>query len=61
MLTLLFSSVGIGYFIYGKKQGKVVPLISGGMLCAYPYFVTTTMLFIVVGMALAVIPYFFRE
>jgi hypothetical protein len=61
MLTLLFSSIGIGYFVYGKKQGKVVPLISGGMLCAYPYFVTTTLLFIVTGVVLTVIPYLFRE
>jgi len=27
--SLLFSSVGLGFFIYGKKQKAVVPLFCG--------------------------------
>ena len=26
---VLFSSIGVGYFIYGRKQQKLVPLLSG--------------------------------
>lgn len=57
---LLFSSVGLGYFLYGKKQKMVTPLISGVALMIYPYFVAHTIVLIVTGLALIAIPYFFR-
>jgi hypothetical protein len=60
MWSLFFSSIGIGYFIYGKKQKRSVPLISGAVLCAYPYFVTNPFLFFGIGIVLAVAPYFIR-
>ncbi|MBU0755160.1 MAG: amino acid transport protein [Planctomycetes bacterium] len=61
MYSLLFSSIGMGYFIYGKKQKRSVPLISGVILCAYPYFVTNPILFFGVGAVVTVIPYFVRQ
>ena len=36
---LLFGSIGLGFFTYGKKQGAAVPLICGLLLMAVPYFV----------------------
>ena len=36
---LLFSSIGVGFFIYGKKQQRVVPLVCGLLLFIFPYFV----------------------
>jgi hypothetical protein len=57
---LLFSSVGLGFFIYGKKQKAVVPLISGLGLMIYPYFVSNTILLVAIGTALIVLPYFVR-
>ncbi|HEX9879306.1 MAG TPA: hypothetical protein VGB25_03830, partial [Candidatus Binatia bacterium] len=38
--STLFGSIGVGYFIYGKKQAQFVPLLSGIFLCVYPYFVS---------------------
>ena len=35
---VLFSGIGVGYFIYGRRQGKTVPLLCGLFLMAYPYF-----------------------
>jgi len=29
MLSILFGSIGAGYFIYGKKQQQCVPLLTG--------------------------------
>lgn len=29
LLGVLFSSIGLGYFIYGKKQKVIVPLVCG--------------------------------
>jgi len=58
---LLFGSIGLGYFIYGKKQRAVVPLVCGLALMVFPYFVPNTMLLVGVGALLVAIPYFFRQ
>jgi hypothetical protein len=57
---LLFGSIGLGFFLYGKKQGQIVPLISGLLLMAYPYFIDNTALLVGVGVALTAAPYFIR-
>ena len=58
---LLFGSIGLGYFIYGKKQRAVVPLVCGLGLMVFPYFVPNTMLLVGVGAMLIAIPYFLRQ
>jgi hypothetical protein len=57
---LLFGSIGIGFLIYGRKQGAVVPLACGLALMIFPYFVSDTILLITVGIMLIAIPYFVR-
>ena len=57
---LLFGSVGLGFFMYGKKQKAVVPLACGLALMVFPYFVTNTLLLVLIGFALIALPYFFR-
>ena len=61
MLGVVFSAIGFGFFLYGKKQKAIVPLLSGVGLMVYPYFVTNPLLMIVVGCALIAVPYFIRE
>jgi len=57
---LLFGSIGLGYFIYGKKQRAVVPLVCGLALMVFPYFVSNALLLAGIGALLAAIPYFLR-
>ncbi len=57
---LLFSSVGLGFFLYGKKQRAAVPLICGLALMIYPYFVSNVLALVSIGIVLAAIPYFLR-
>jgi predicted membrane protein len=57
---LLFGSIGLGFLIYGRKQRAVVPLICGLTLMVFPYFVSNTILLVVIGIVLIAIPYFFR-
>lgn len=57
---LLFSSIGLGYFIYGKRQHSPIPLLCGLGLMVYPYFVSGRLMLIVIGGALSAIPYFIR-
>ncbi len=57
---VLFGSVGLGYFVYGKKQKAVVPLVCGIALMVLPYFVTGVWWLFVLGAAIAAVPYFVR-
>jgi len=57
---VVFGAVGLAYFVYGKKQQKFVPMLCGIALITFPYFMSNTDLLVVVGLALSVIPYFFR-
>ncbi len=57
---VLFSSIGLGYFIYGKRQGAPVPLVCGIGLMIFPYFVPNSWAMVLVGAALMAVPYFVR-
>jgi len=57
---LIFGSIGLGYFVYGKKQGSLVPLVCGFGLMVFPYFVSNTVLLVIAGLLLSAIPYFVR-
>jgi hypothetical protein len=57
---VLFSSIGIGFFVYGKKQRQVVPLACGIALMIFPYFVSNNVLLVIVGLVLMAVPYFVR-
>jgi hypothetical protein len=58
--VVLFSSIGLGFFVYGKKQRAVVPLVCGLTLMVYPYFVSNTLLLVVIGAVLTAVPYFIK-
>jgi hypothetical protein len=60
LLGVLFGSVGLGYFLYGKKQRAIVPLVCGLVLMVVPYFISSVALLLAVGVALAALPYFVR-
>ena len=57
---VLLSSIGLGYFLYGKKQKALVPSLCGISLMLIPYFVTNTLILLAVGITLCVIPYFVK-
>ena len=58
---LLFSSIGLGFFLYGRKQRAVVPLVCGLVLMIYPYFIPNVIALVAIGAALTAVPYFFRS
>jgi len=40
LLRVLFGSLGVGFFIYGRRQQTIVPLLCGlALMVAVPYFV----------------------
>lgn len=59
--SLLFGIVGYAAYRYGKKAGNFNPMAIGVTLMVYPYFISQTWLLYVVGIALCVGLYLFRE
>ena len=57
---LLFSAIGMGFFLYGRKQKRAIPLVCGIVLMVYPYFVPSTIWLVVIGVVLCAVPYFVR-
>lgn len=59
-VMLIFGSIGMGYFIYGKKQQKYVPLTIGIALMVYSYFVSSITWNVIIGIVLSIIPMLIR-
>jgi hypothetical protein len=59
--SLVFGSIGMGFFVYGKKQGSPAPLICGLLLMVFPYFVSNDVVMVLMGLGLIAAPYFFRN
>ncbi|WP_417660797.1 hypothetical protein [Pseudomonas sp.] len=57
---LVFGSVGLGFFIYGRKRSRTMPFICGLGLMLFPYFISSTLLMVAIGCSLIALPYFFR-
>ena len=57
---LLFGSFGLGFFMYGRKQKAVVPLVCGLVLMVFPYFISNAVLLVAIGVALMAIPFLVR-
>ncbi len=55
---LVFSSIGLGYAIYGRRQNKKLVFYSGLGLIIYPYFVGDLKILIIIGLGLLLAPYF---
>ena len=55
-LGLFFSAVGMGYFVYGKNQGKVIALLAGIALMISPFFSTSPLVLSLVCLILMAVP-----
>jgi len=52
--SLIWGSVGMGYFIYGKKQSSWAPMVGGVLMMAASYFVGSALLMSLVCVGLIV-------
>jgi len=59
--ALLFGSIGLGYFIYGKRQAQSVVRYTGLALMVFPYFVTDVFAVVLAGTILLFLPYFIKR
>ena len=60
LVSVLFSSIGAGYFLYGRKQAQIIPLLTGIALCVYPYCLSNGYAIVIVGLLLTALPWLIR-
>jgi len=60
MMGVLFGSIGLGFFVYGKKQKAVIPFVSGIGLMALPYIISNIYILILLCIVLVFLPYFIK-
>ncbi len=52
LVSFLFGTIGLGVFLYGKRQARLL-LVAGGLaLMLYPYFIPGWRLSLAVGLLL---------
>ena len=56
--AMLFGAMGMGYFIYGKRQRTAIPFMCGMALFIFPYFMPNVYMLVLVGLAIMAVPYF---
>jgi hypothetical protein len=61
ILSLLFGLVGMGFFMYGKSTGQMIPLGAGVLLMICPTFIPNAIAMVIVCLALSVAPFVLRE
>jgi hypothetical protein len=59
--SLFWGSVGLGYFIYGKKQRVWPPMAGGALMMAASYFVGSALLMSLVCALLVGAVYFLSK
>lgn len=57
LVGVVAGAIGMGYFIYGKRQTKIVPMVAGALLCIYPYFIDSLLWLSLVGLLLIAAPF----
>ncbi|HHH43449.1 MAG TPA: hypothetical protein ENK49_04855 [Gammaproteobacteria bacterium] len=57
---IIFGAIGVGFFVYGKRQKAIVPLVTGIALLVFPYFVSNLYALLLVGAGLLALPWFVR-
>ncbi|KEF33164.1 hypothetical protein D777_00172 [Marinobacter nitratireducens] len=55
---LIFTSIGLAYFVYGRKQSNLMARMSGIGLMFFPYLVDDIYVFFGVGIVLMALPKF---
>ena len=58
--SMFFGAIGVGFFMYGRRQKRLVPAISGIGLMVVPYFIDGVGVMVAVCVALMALPYFVR-
>jgi hypothetical protein len=61
LLSMLYGTIGLAMFVYGKKAERVVPLVAGLALMVVPYFIPSVLWMSVTSIALMAGPFLLRD
>jgi hypothetical protein len=61
MWGVIFGSIGVGFIVYGKKQGVFVPLLCGIGLIVCPYVISKAVLLVLVCVVLVALPFLIKR
>ena len=50
--SLFLGTIGMGFFVYGKKQARFPQLVGGLLLMVFPYFVGGAWTMLAIGAAI---------
>jgi hypothetical protein len=59
--SLIWGSVGVGLFVYGKKQQSLVPLFGGLLLIGVSYFIDSALYMSLAAVALLAGVYWLKK
>ena len=57
LLDLFFGAIGSGYFLYGRRQASASFAISGFLLAIFPWFISSAVSTLIVGVLLCAAPF----
>lgn len=60
-IGLFAGTIGAGMVMYGKKAGRLIPMVSGAGLIAIPCFISSTPILLISCVALAAAPWIVHE
>ncbi len=55
-LSLIFGAVGTVYLFHGRREQDLLFLFTGFVLIIYPYFFSSALLIVGVGLVVAAVP-----
>lgn len=58
--SVFFGSLGVAFFLYGRKQKSAIPLLAGIGLFLAPSLFANVYALVAVGCGLVALPYFIR-
>ncbi|MCL5674715.1 MAG: hypothetical protein M1501_03085 [Candidatus Omnitrophica bacterium] len=60
IISFLLGAIGIGYFIYGRKQHLIIAMLAGVALNIIPFFISSIFLMILISIIIMIIPWFMK-
>ena len=60
LLSMVYSTIGLGMFMYGRKAVRMIPLIAGLALMIVPYFISNLWWMSAASIVLMILPILLR-
>ena len=61
LLSMFFSTVGVGFIMYARKASLILPACAGLALAILPYFFSNVLVLLLVCIPLTALPFFVRD